>query len=246
VLETLHSEHGLPSYLASIDPRARMIAAVVLSIVIALEQRLSAAALALAAAVLAAVLARLSPVTLLKRLAPLEVLLAALIVLLSLSTLRSPLSTPHSPLLLGCLIALKANAVVLGLLALSAGMDAMALGHALGHLGVPRKLTHLSLLSIRYLDVLHREYRRLRAAMKVRCFRPRADLHTYRSYGYLVGMLLVHSFDRSERILAAMKCRGFRGRFHVLDHFSFSPRRDLPFCGAAALFAAGLLLWGWA
>ena len=51
--------------------------------------------------------------------------------------------------------------------------------------------------------------------------------HSYRTFGYLVGMLLVRSFDRSERVLAAMKCRGFRGQYWLLDHFSFvaSPRR---------------------
>ena len=58
--------------------------------------------------------------------------------------------------------------------------------------------------------------------MKMRGFRPRMNWHTYRTYGYLVGMLLVRSLERSERIVAAMKCRGFRGRFYLLDHFAFS------------------------
>ena len=69
-------------------------------------------------------------------------------------------------------------------------------------------------------------------AMRVRGFRPRLDRHTCRSLGYLVGMLLVRSFDRAERILAAMRCRGFRGHFFVLDHFVFRAR-DGVFCVAA-------------
>ncbi len=85
------------------------------------------------------------------------------------------------------------------------------------------------------MDVLHREYLRLRAAMKARGFRPRLDRHTYRSFGYLVGMLLVRSLDRAERIAAAMKCRGFRGHFFMLDHFAFS-RRDVSFCIASLAF----------
>ncbi len=126
-------------------------------------------------------------------------------------------------------VALKGNAVVLTLVVLLGTMDAVTLGHALRHLRVPEKLIHLMLFTVRYLDVLHREYLRLRAAMKMRGFRPGLDRHTYRTFGYLVGMLLVRSLDRAERIAAAMKCRGFRGHFFMLDHFAFS-RRDVPFC----------------
>ena len=34
----------------------------------------------------------------------------------------------------------------------------------------------------------------LRVAMRVRCFRPTMSRHTYRAFGYLVGMLLVREF----------------------------------------------------
>ena len=71
------------------------------------------------------------------------------------------------------------------------------------------------LFMVRYFDVLGREYARLRAAMRVRCFRPAMNGHSYRMFGYLVGMLLVRSFDRSERVLAAMKCRGFAALLHA-------------------------------
>jgi cobalt/nickel transport system permease protein len=43
---------------------------------------------------------------------------------------------------------------------------------------------------------------------------------------------LVRSLDRAERIAAAMKCRGFRGHFYMLDHFAFA-KRDLRFCIAS-------------
>jgi cobalt/nickel transport system permease protein len=92
----------------------------------------------------------------------------------------------------------------------------------------------LFLFTVRYLDVLHCECLRLRWAMKVRCFHPRMDRHTYRSFGNLLGMLLVRGYDRSERIMAAMKCRGFQGRFYLLDHFSFQSR-DVIFCSVSAL-----------
>jgi cobalt/nickel transport system permease protein len=119
-------------------------------------------------------------------------------------------------------------------------MNPFVLGHALDHLFVPRKLTLLYCLTVRYVGTLRLEYDRLRTAMRVRGFQPRTDFHTLRSMGHLVGMLLVRSFDRSERVLAAMKCRGFRGTFWLFDHFAFA-RRDLVFAIAAA---AALLIIG--
>jgi cobalt/nickel transport system permease protein len=62
--------------------------------------------------------------------------------------------------------------------------------------------------------------------------------------GYLVGMLLVRSLDRSERIVRAMKCRGFRGRFYLLDHFHFSAG-DVRFAAAWLLTLAVLSVLEW-
>jgi len=140
---------------------------------------------------------------------------------------------------LALVIGLKANAIVLSVVVLLAGLDSVTLGHALGHLKMPQKLIHLLLFTVRYLDVLDREFVRLRAAMKVRGFRPRVNWHTYRTIGHLIGMLLVRSLDRSERVVAAMKCRGFRGRFYLLDHFAFSAR-DIAFT-ALVLASVSLL-----
>jgi cobalt/nickel transport system permease protein len=207
--------------------------------------------LALVTAVLAVVLARMPLVPLLRRLVPLEFLLVVIGAILCCSGSAGPhppvgpLGLSREGLGLTAVIALKAHALVLGWAALVGTMDMVTLGHALGHLRVPTKLAHLLLFTVRYLDVLHREYLRLRAAMKVRSFRPRISGHTYRAYGYLVGMLLVRSFDRSERVLAAMKCRGFRGHFYLLEHFAFVGRRDGPFCAASVVVAMILLFMEW-
>jgi len=235
----LHSLHSGPSCLGGIDPRARIAAAVILALVVTLARSVPAMALALAVAAGLAALARISPGAVFRRLLPLEILLAVLMIVVPWPAYR------REDLLLGAVIALKANAVVLAVAALIGTLDAVTLGHALAHLHVPQKLTQLMLFMVRYFDVLGREHARLRAAMRVRCFRPGMNGHSYRTFGYLVGMLLVRSFDRSERVLAAMKCRGFCGRYYMLDHFAFVPRRDGPFYAAVFLLAAILLGLEW-
>jgi cobalt/nickel transport system permease protein len=145
--------------------------------------------------------------------------------------LTLPFSVPGTPVLaLGPLAAsaeglaqalrilLKANAVVLALLGLVGGLEPVVFGHALARLGVPQKLVHLLLQTVRQIHLLSQEHRRLRQAMRARAFVPRSDRHTWNSYGWLIGMLLVRALGRSRRVLAAMRCRGFQGRLYLLDN----------------------------
>jgi cobalt/nickel transport system permease protein len=77
--------------------------------------------------------------------------------------------------------------------------------------------------------------------MTARAFRPRTDRHTWRSLGWLVGMLLVRSFERAERVLGAMKCRGFTGRMPALDDFRFHTADGLFALTGSAMLC--LLVW---
>ncbi|MFN2187139.1 MAG: energy-coupling factor transporter transmembrane component T family protein, partial [Candidatus Promineifilaceae bacterium] len=119
--------------------------------------------------------------------------------------------------LLALTIFLRSHIVVIVLLALVGTLDAVTLGHALAQLRLPDKLVHLLLFTVRYLGVLHEEYGRLRQAMRTRGFKARSDLYSWRVLGWMMGMLLVRSLERSQRIHDAMKCRGFNGRFYLID-----------------------------
>jgi cobalt/nickel transport system permease protein len=116
-------------------------------------------------------------------------------------------------------ITLKANAIVLATIAILGTSEIFSLAHALVHLKIPDKLVHLFFFFYRYISVLHEEFIRLKKAMTIRYFRPKTNMHTYRTYAYLIGMLLVRSYERSQRIYKAMLCRGFNGMFPVTNHF---------------------------
>jgi cobalt/nickel transport system permease protein len=237
-------------FIDSVDPRTRIAAAILLSMMVAAVNGPWTLGIALTMALSGTRIAGMRLVAVIKRLVPVNLFSLFLILLLPLSSGQSPLIAfgpvqySQEGLVLAVRIALKANAIVLWILVLLGSLDIVTLGHALRHLGVPEKLTHLLLFTVRYLDVLHGEYVRLRTAMKMRGFRPRVSVHTYRTYGYLVGMLLVRSLDRSERIVAAMKCRGFRGQFYLLDHFAFS-HRDGWFISACVSLLVPLVVLEW-
>jgi cobalt/nickel transport system permease protein len=236
-----------PGYIRRIDPRARIVVAILFSSMTAEVRGFTALGMALAAGLSAGAFSGFSAATLVKRLMPLNALMFLLAILFPLSmpgkavAMIGPFCFSQEGLLLAAKIALKGNAIMLAILILIGTMEVNTLGHALSHLHVPQGLSHLFLFTVRYLDVLHREYLRLRWAMKVRGFHPRMDRRTYRGFGNLLGMLLVRGYDRSERILAAMKCRGFQGRFYLLDHFSFQ-FRDLIFCFISFLILSMMLV----
>lgn len=138
-------------------------------------------------------------------------------------------------------IALKANSIMLMLLALTSSLEAIVLAQALGKLGMPSGLVHLMLFTVRYIAVLKNEYQRLRMSMKARAFKPKNNLHTYRSIGFLLGMLLVKAIERSERVLQAMKCRGFNGQLPMLSTWQMGYKEGL-FGLAFLVLMSGLII----
>jgi cobalt/nickel transport system permease protein len=111
-------------------------------------------------------------------------------------------------------------------------------------LGMPRLLVFLMLLTYRYVFLLMEEFARLRIALRVRGFRNRANLHSYRTIAQVSGTLLVRSQERSDRVGQAMRCRGFDGEFRTLHEFHAGWRDGAAF-GTIVGSAAGLLVWDW-
>ena len=86
---------------------------------------------------------------------------------------------------------------------------------AAGRLGVPRLLVHLTLLTYRYVFLLHDEFNRLRIALRVRGFRNAMTRHAYRTVGQVTGTLIVRGADQADFVAQAMRCRGFDGHFRT-------------------------------
>lgn len=228
-----------------LDPRSRVLAAGLFAVLVVGLGHLPTLFAAVALAAAAAVLARLEARPTLRHMLALDGFMVLALVTLPFTVpgdavfAMAGMQASHQGLAQALVILLKANAVVLMVLALVGSMDTVALGQALGRLGAPEKLVQLYLFTVRYLDLLQREYSRLRTAMKARAFAMRGDRHTWRSVGYLFGMLMVRSVERSERIVAAMRCRGFDGTFPALDQPTRFRRPDGVFALASL---AGMVL----
>lgn len=219
--------HG-DSMLHRLDPRLRLIYAVGFSLLIALASSFLTLLAGLMLSLFLIILSRLNIPAVVKRLLLINLFNLIFFVTLPLThagpawfTIGS-VSFSHEGLLLALRIAFKSNTLLLVLIAMIATMPVASLGHAMNSLRVPNKLVFLLLFAYRYIFVIGQEYQRLVTAMKVRSFAPATNLHTYRSYAFLHGMLLVRSFDRAARVYQAMLCRGFQGHFHILTQYAFT------------------------
>ena len=243
---------GLPArqatdWIGRRDARLRILAVLAFAFVTLSLDGLAALCLALALAGGLAAASGIRAGELVRRLAALEGFM--LILLLSLPFTvpghilfdLGPVAASVDGLRLAVAILLKANAVLLVLLALVGSLEPVVFGHALARLGVPEKLVHLLLMTVRQIHLIQEESQRLRQAMRARAFVPRSNLHTWRSYAWLIGMLLVRSLARAQRILDAMRCRGFQGRLYLLDSTVWTPRDTIAALGLA-LPLAGLPL----
>ena len=237
-----------PGPLARLDPRSRIAGAVFCSLFPFWAEGLTQLGGLWAASLVLVLLARVPLRHVVRRLAAINTFMAFLVLILPWGMPGTSLldvggfSYSREGFVQALTIALKGNILLLVFTAFVSTMDPVTFAYALERLYVPPKLTMLLLFTLRYLTVLDQEYRRLRTAMTVRVFRPALSRHTLRSLGHLVGMLLVRSLDRSERIHEAMKCRAFTGHFHTVRRFK-AGSIDAVF--ATGLVAIAATLW-WA
>lgn len=234
------------SWIHRLDPRARIAAVAMLSTATIMLQHASGVAVMLFLGLFLTISARYTARQLGYRLLAISAFFVILVAFMPLrADYESGFALTYSKALAGeaLMICGKSGAIMLFLIALVSTIEPTALGHALVHLHVPRKLVQLYLFTIRYFDVLRREMQVMHTAMLARAFRPKLSPHALHSYGNLVGMLLVRSLDRSERILRAMKCRGYEGYFYLFHHFHFT-RRDVAFVALALAASLAGFVWG--
>lgn len=238
------------SLIRRLDPRAKIVEAVFLSVVVAVLHKTAALAAALALGLCIVTIGGVPIKKLARRLAPVNMFVLFLWIFLPFSVQGQPLFSigplagTHEGVLYAAQITIKSNAILLVLAALVASTPLFTLGHAMRELGFPGKIVHLFFFTYRYIHVIFEEYLRMMNALKVRGFTPGTNMHTYRTFAYVAGMLLVRSCDRAERIHKAMVCRGFTGELYSLATFSLGTNDVVSLIlAAAACLSLGLMEW---
>ncbi len=214
------------SFIHRLDPRIRVLSACVYSIVVALSRNFYVLTAAILISFVLLMMAQLSAREVIKRVILVNIFIFFLWLFLPLTFQGSgafklgPLTLYSAGITMAAQITLKSNAILLALIALVATMNSSTLGYALDRLHVPDKLVHLLLMTYRYVFLIEQEYHRLMRTARMRGFRPGTNMHTYKTYASIFGMLLVRAANRAEQVYKAMLCRGFKRNFYCLQEFS--------------------------
>lgn len=211
------------SLIHKLDPKIRIIASIVLSFATALCDNLYLVVIYFCISVGLIMLGKLNGIDVAKRLKPLFWFLLMIWIILPLTFDGDViyqyygLKITGPGVLLCCMITVKSITILLIFTALIATMTIASLGNGLHRIHVPDKMVFLLLMTYRYISVIEKEYRRLLRAAKFRGFVPGTNLHSYKTFAYLAGMLFVRASVRAQRVYQAMLCRGFNQKFHTLD-----------------------------
>jgi cobalt/nickel transport system permease protein len=237
------------SPLGRLDPRWKQAAFLLAAFAFTALESLGPCVVALAGALALVLLARLPLRWYLARLAPVTLLLIPFAGVLPFVATGDgptwsigPIGLSEPGVIAAARLCLKAIGIVTLMVVLFVAATPADSFHAAQALHVPALLVQLIVLTYRYLFLLIEELGRLRIALRVRGYRHRSRLPSYRLTGQVAGILLVRSHERAERVGQAMRCRGFAGRFHSLRVFHTAPADVLFFCVMTGS-AAGLLLW---
>jgi cobalt/nickel transport system permease protein len=154
-----------------------------------------------------------------------------------------PLGVSRAGLRQAGLISLRATAGVLVIFAMAATSRFHVTLKALRRLHVPQSVVQILAFSYRYIFVVFDELARMRTAAVARGARSATWLRRLHLTGSMVGMLLVRSFERTDRVYHAMRARGYRGEVRTLDDFEWT-LVDIDKSIATAVLTAALVVLG--
>lgn len=213
------------SFLHRADPRVKLLIFALFSILCAVSSGLKAPLFYFLYSLTLLFITKLRIKSLISRLFAANFFIAFIWLFIPLSYPGNPYITlgsvkiSHEGLKYALSITIKCNAIIIATITLLSTSSVFSLAHAMLHLKIPKKLVTVFFLFYRYITVIHEEYLKIKRAVALRGFVPKTNLHTYKTYAYMVAGLLIKSYERADEIYKAMLCRGFQGFFPLFEHF---------------------------
>ena len=238
------------SYLHQIDPRIRILIAVLFSCLMSVAQQLSTLALSLGFALLITLPLASHFFQILKKIFRFNAFILLFWIFLPLTMSSEPILLFERVVLskdgiwLALILTFKMNTLFLIMITMITTIPISHLGASLQRLYVCKKFIVLLLFTYRYIFILAQEFQTLRIAARLRGFQPSTNLYTYRTYANMVGTLLIRSIKKAEQVQQAMLCRGFFGTFHSLEMDELDAKDWICFVFALHLLALlGVTEW---
>ena len=222
----------LNSFIHRLDPRTKLVASLAFILAVVLTPASDWRIFTIYFFIIAVMLlfSRLPPLYVLKRslvIFPFVLLIAIFIpffkegqVAGSYNVWQWQISITYNGLFILANVVVKSWLSILALILLSSTTRLDDLLKALKHLGMPQVMILILSFMYRYIFVLVDEVMRIQQARDSRNFGG-SWLHHIKTIGHMVGTIFIRSYERGERIYAAMLARGFNGQVRTLHELKF-------------------------
>jgi len=227
------------------DPRAKLISVLVLIFAIVLLDDVLLLSMALLIAMTFVTISRIPLLFLLRRLRFILLFLFTVFIVLVLTVPGDYIFDFHllhlskEGINIATKVTLRALSVMLLVFPMIATVRFDNFIKSMESLRVPNKLVQIIAFSYRYIFVILNEFQRTMRAMESRGFKKRSNRFSLKVLGNAIGMLLIRSHERSERVYQAMCARGYSGRIKTLRKFKMT---SLDWLKAASIIAIAILL----
>jgi len=222
----------MDSFIHKLDPRTKLVTtfAFLLAVVITPVNRWQAFVLYFILVAGLIVLSRLPLVYVLKRssvIVPFVLLIAIFNLFLKqgeeiggFNVLLWRVSITREGLFIFCNVMLKAWLSILSLILLSSTTPLTKLLRGMERLALPKVMVMILSFMYRYIFVLTDEVMRMKQARDSRNFGGKG-LWQIKTIGNMIGTVFVRSYERAERVYAAMVARGFDGQIRLPNRLEF-------------------------
>jgi cobalt/nickel transport system permease protein len=221
---------SLDSPMHRFDPRAKLIAFIILIFSIVLLPNLKLALIGLLASILFLIASKLPLRFTLQHIKWVFLFVVPFIVIMPFTVGGAEifsfygLTMTYEGLEYGILVAVRAISAVILVLPMIATTRFDLTLKALAKLKMPNMLVQMFMFTYRYIFVFVVEFQRTWRAMAARGFKIKTNLYALKTIGKALGTLFVRSYERGERVYQALRSRGYTGSPKTLVEFKMHAR----------------------
>lgn len=129
---------------------------------------------------------------------------------------------------LAFLVFLRANLIIFFSILLFSGVDDFFLIYAAKNI-FGKKLSILIYFTIRFINSLKTEFKRLKKTLKARGFVSKTSLFTYKIYANITAMLFLSAYEKANLVEKTIKIRGFYPQYMIKNNSVSLHKSDILF-----------------
>jgi len=119
-------------------------------------------------------------------------------------------------------IYIRTNMIILFNLLLFSNSSGYDIVRALNELKFPNRFVSLVYFTLKMIQVLKDEFKKIKQTLKSRGFKPSSSLFTYETYGNLFGHIFVKSIKKASAMEESFQLRGFHGQIYLINNSKLS------------------------